>query len=127
MRARTGSVLLMAVLAGIVGLGPAPAEQLVVIRDGRALTVPVSRQRGYSAARAAGLAQALGFAWSGSTMEINGESVNFSIGSPFFTVGDEVHQLPNPAYRVGSDVMVPLSWALDWLPRTHSRRWEIVW
>ncbi len=126
MRARIGSVLLMAVLAGIVGLGPAPAEQLVIVRDGRAHTVPVSRQRGYSAARAAGLAQALGFAWSGSTMEMSGESVRFDPGSPFFLAGDEVHQMPNPAYRIGSDVMVPLSWALDWLPRTHSRRWRYL-
>lgn len=127
MRARFGNSLLTAGLAAVaVGLGPVAAEQLVIVRGGESRAVAVERERGYAAAPAGVLAAALGFGWRGGAIEMDGEPVVFVAGSPFFAVGDEVYQLPNPAYLKGSELRVPLSWALDWLPTQRPRRWRYL-
>jgi N-acetylmuramoyl-L-alanine amidase len=97
---------------------------LTVVRDGATLTVPVAEDHGYAAAPAGALADALGYAWAGGVLVMEGEAIRFIAGSPFFKVGDDVFQLPNPVYRDGSRLMIPASWALDWLPRRRSRRWR---
>jgi N-acetylmuramoyl-L-alanine amidase len=88
--------------------------------------VPLLDQRGYPAAHASRLAGALGLSWTGDAMEMDGTPVVFTAGSAFFAVGDEVYQLPNPAYREGTALMIPVSWALDWLPRARPRRWRYL-
>jgi N-acetylmuramoyl-L-alanine amidase len=122
-----GSLAVTALLLGSAPgwAGPA-ADELVVVRDGRARSVPLENQQGYPAARGALLAEALGYGWGGGVMEVDGEPVRFSEGSPFFSAGPDVFQLPNPAYRDGADLMIPASWALDWLPRARSRRWRYL-
>jgi len=125
---RGGSVrvLLTALLGATLGWAAAPRGDLVVVRGGATLSVPVERQRGYPAARASALAQALGYAWTGGALDLDGERVRFISGSPFFTAGTDVFQLPNPVYRSGSHLMVPVSWALDWLPQRRPRRWRYL-
>jgi N-acetylmuramoyl-L-alanine amidase len=119
-------VLLIAVLAGVVGLVPAPADQLVVVRNGRAYSVPVAWEQGYAAAHGSDLAKALGYVWAGSAMDLDGDLVVFASGSPFFRDGDRVYQLPNSTYGNGPDLMVPVSWALNWLPSARSQRWRYL-
>ncbi len=97
---------------------------LVVVRDGSTRTVPVVTQLGYPAAPAAGLAASLGYTWQGEAMVLDGATVRFAAGSPFFLFGDKIYQLPNPVYRYGSQLMVPVSWALDWLPSALPTRWR---
>lgn len=104
----------------------AATYELIVVRGGTARSVPVERDAGYPAAPAAGLAEALGYAWSGDAFHVEDGPVRFVAGSPFFTAGGDVHQLSNPAYRRGSNLMVPVSWALDWLPRHQPRRWRYM-
>jgi N-acetylmuramoyl-L-alanine amidase len=120
--------MLVALLGAALGLAPALSEELVVVRQGATRSVPLVRQHGFAAARAVALAEALGFRWldESETMEMQGERVRFVPGSPFFAVGNRVHQLPNPAYRDGPHIMVPVSWALDWLPRARSQRWRYL-
>lgn len=101
-----------------------PAGDLVVVRSGTTLTVPVLRHHGYPVAPAAALATALGYAFTGESLQAENEQVRFHSGSPFFAVGGEVFQLANPVYRSGPDLMIPLSWALDWLPRRRPLRWR---
>ena len=121
-RAGVASVITVAWLAAPAAADP--VADLVIVRGGGALTVPVLQQRSYPAAAAAALAQALGYTWTGETLEMDGELVRFLPGSPFFTVGDQVFQLANPAYQNGRDLMIPVSWALDWLPRRRPLRWR---
>ena len=124
-RARETSLVLWALLAAAVGWSALPAaDALIVVRNGTTVSVPTDQRLGFSAAQAGALAAALGYAWTGSAIRLDGETVEFSPGSPFFSVGGEIHQLANPVYRSGSHVMIPLSWALDWLPRARPRRWR---
>jgi len=125
-RGGSASVVLTALLAAALGWAAVPTGDLVVVRGGSTLSVPVEGQRGYPAARALALAQALGYAWTGEVLDVDGERVRFISGSPFFTVGADVFQLPNPAYRSGSHLMVPVSWALEWLPQRRPRRWRYL-
>jgi N-acetylmuramoyl-L-alanine amidase len=111
---------------GILGWGPVPADDFVVVRDGATRAVSIERDHGYSAARATQLAEALGYTWTGAAMQMDGERVRFAPGSPFFSVGDEIFQLANPVYSDGANLMVPVSWALDWLPRERPRRWRYL-
>jgi N-acetylmuramoyl-L-alanine amidase len=124
-RARPASACL-AVLLGVLGLAPSPAGVLEVVKGGSSRSVPLEEGRGYPAAGAAALARALGYAWTDNTIDMGGERVRFSVGSPFFSVGQEVFQLPNPVYREGPRVMIPVSWALDWLPHARSRNWRAL-
>lgn len=103
-----------------------PPNELVVVRNGSSTTVAIESGRGYPAARAAAMSRALGYAWVGDRMHLGTESVRFWAGSPFFALGDEVYQLPNPVYRDGADLLIPVAWALDWLPRARARRWRYL-
>lgn len=118
----------VAVLAmAMLGAAPASAplgRDLVVVRDGSSRTVPVVTQFGYQATPAAGLAASLGYTWQAEAMVVDGATLRFVAGSPFFSFGDKIHQLPNPVYRYGSQLMVPVSWALDWLPGALPSRWR---
>ncbi len=115
---------LIVLLSGIAGR-PAPAgDALVVVRGGASRSVPVEVGRGYPAAPASQLARALGYSVAGERFTVGDEVVRFSVGSPFFSFGGEVYQLANPTYRSDPDLMIPISWALDWLPRVRSRRWR---
>lgn len=110
-----------------MGAGTASADpiaDLVVVRGSATLTVPVHTRYAFPAAPVSALAAALGYTWSGSAMRMDGEVVRFASGSPFFSVGSRVFQLPNSAYRHGAELMVPVSWALDWLPRRRPERWR---
>ena len=60
------------------------------------------------------------------TSRMDGESVRFNSGSPFFVVGEEIFQLPNPTYVSGRHLMIPASWALDWLPAARPRQWSYM-
>ena len=115
----------MTLLALVAVLSAAPlADELVVVRNGSTRSITTERALGYPSIEAAALASALSYAWTGETMHMDGERVRFSPGSPFFSVGDRVYQLPNPVYHSGRHLMVPVSWALDWLPRVRPRRWR---
>ena len=125
MRGRSGSLGLVTLLALVAVLSAAPlADELVVVRNGSTRSITTERALGYPSIEAAALASALSYAWTGETMHMDGERVRFSPGSPFFSVGDRVYQLPNPVYHSGRHLMVPVSWALDWLPRVRPRRWR---
>ncbi len=125
MRGRSGSLGLVTLLALVAVLSAAPlADELVVVRNGSTQSITTERALGYPTIEAAALASALSYAWTGETMHMDGERVRFSPGSPFFSVGDRVYQLPNPVYHSGRHLMVPVSWALDWLPRVRPRRWR---
>ena len=117
-------------LAGIaLGLSPLPgsrASDLVVVRDGTPHTVRLLTERGYPAASIAGLADALGYAGDASSLDLEGLMVRFTEGSPFFAFGGSVHQLVNPAYRGRAGLMIPISWVLDWLPRSQPQRWRYM-
>jgi len=102
---------------------PAP-DVLVVVKAGSARSVPVVVEQGYPAASAAALAEALGYSWTGGAIYMDGERARFAPGSPFFSLGKEVFQLPNAVYRDGANWMIPMTWALDWLPRVRSRQWR---
>jgi N-acetylmuramoyl-L-alanine amidase len=122
--ASIAKVALILVLSGVAGR-PAPAgNALVVVRGGAARSVPLDLGRGYPAAPASQLAQALGYSVAGDRLMLGEDVVRFSAGSPFFSFGREVYQLANPAYRGDSDLMIPINWALDWLPRVRARRWR---
>ncbi len=122
-RERIASVGLLAVLVGALGWALPVAETLTVVRDGSSHAVPLERSRGYPAARAGTLAGALGYRHAGRTIQVDGETARFTSGSPFFTLGERVYQMPNPVYSSGSHLMVPVSWALEWLPAARPRRW----
>jgi N-acetylmuramoyl-L-alanine amidase len=100
------------------------AEPLVVVRNGATFTVPVERSRSYPAADVVAMAQAMGYQADYESIRMDGESVRFTADSPFFLIGGDIFQLPNPTYRHGSQLMVPVSWATDWLPTHRSRRWR---
>jgi N-acetylmuramoyl-L-alanine amidase len=116
----------VALLAGTLGWGTPVLERLVVVRDGSSFSVPVEEERGYPAARADSLADALGYAHAGSVIRMDGESVRFTAGSPFFVVGEQIYQLPNPTYASGPQLMIPASWALEWLPSVRPRQWTYM-
>jgi len=124
--ARIASRALLVLLMAALGMAPRSAGVLVVVKNGSARSVPVEERRGYPAARATALAEALGYAWAGGVMQMDGERAHFTSGSPFFTLGGETFQLPNPVYREGADVMIPVSWALEWLPSVRSRQWRYL-
>ncbi len=126
MRGRIASVVLTGLLAGLLGWVLPAAENLVVVRNNSTFSVPIERERGYAAARAASLAEALGYTQVANSIRMDGEAAQFIPGSPFFGVGDEVYQLPNPVYRDGSHLMIPVSWALEWLPGVRSRQWRYM-
>ena len=113
MRARDISWLLAALLPFCLAWGISSFDDLVVVRDGASHSVGLDRPRSYAATPLADLALALGYQKAGAALRMDGETVRFSPGTPFFTVGEEVYQLPNPVYRSGSDLMVPLSWSLE--------------
>jgi N-acetylmuramoyl-L-alanine amidase len=125
-RGRIVSAALAALLAATLGWAAPLLENLVVVRDGSSFSVPVEEDRGYPAARADTLADALGYAHAGNVIRMGGESVRFTAGSPFFVIGDEVYQLANPAYASGPHLMIPASWALEWLPAARPRQWSYM-
>ncbi len=120
----SGSIALTLV-AALSSAEPA-ADVLVVVKDGSARSIPLETDRGYAAAPAAVLAEALGYSWFDGAMLLEGERALFAPGSPFFSVGELVFQLPNPVYREGRRVMIPVNWALEWLPRARARRWRYL-
>lgn len=126
MRGRIASAALVALLAGTLGWGTPVLERLVVVRDGSSFSVPVEEERGYPAARADSLADALGYVHAGSVIRMDGEAVRFTAGSPYFVVGEEIYQLPNPTYASGTHLMIPASWALEWLPSMRPRQWTYM-
>jgi N-acetylmuramoyl-L-alanine amidase len=115
-----------ALLAATLGWAAPLLESFVVVRDGSSFSVPVEEERGYPAARSGALADALGYAHAGDLIRMDGESVRFAAGSPFFRVGEEIYQLPNPAYASGPYLMIPASWALEWLPSARPRLWSYM-
>ncbi len=125
--ARVGGVSLgLLTLLGGSGWARPTAESLIIVRDGTTHSVPVQRHRGYPAAPAIALAEALGYGWSDGAMQMDKSPVRFVDASPFFTVGADVYQLANPAYRWRGGLMIPVSWALEWLPRAEARRWRYL-
>lgn len=127
MQRRSASAALAALIAAGFAWGEgAPPTELLVVRNGTTLSVPVSRSRGYPAVPASALAYALGYGWVRGTIQMQIGPVHFFDDSPFFAVGDVVYQLPNSVYRGGLHLMIPLSWAVDWLPRTRPLRWRVV-
>ncbi len=119
------SLGLLTLLGGSGSAGPT-AESLIIVRGGKTHSVPVQRHRGYPAAPAAELAEALGYRFADGAMESADGRIRFADGSPFFTVGADIFQLANPAYRWRGGLMVPVSWALDWLPRAQARSWRYL-
>lgn len=126
-RGSAGSIVLAAGLSLLIGprlgLGD-PGTELVVVRDGAPHSVPVTRGRGYPVVAGPDLAEALGYTWLHGDMMFEGARVRFQEDSPFFVVDSAVHQLPNAVYRVHNTLMIPTSWALDWLPRSRPERWD---
>ncbi len=102
------------------------AESLIIVRAGTTHSVPVQRHRGYPAAPAVLLAEALGYRWVEGAIQMEGERIHFTEESPFFIVGIDVFQLANPVYRWRGGLMIPVSWALDWLPRAQVRSWRYL-
>ena len=117
--------LVLTFVAALGGAEP-PADVLVVVKDGSTTSIPLEVNRGYPVAPAAELAEALGYSWFDEAMLLDGERAHFAPGSPFFSVGELVFQLPNPVYRDDRRVMIPVSWALEWLPRARARRWRYL-
>lgn len=126
MRGRTASAALALLAVATLGWGAPGLERLVVVRDGSSFAVPLEEERGYPAASVGALADALGYAHAGNLIRMDGESVHFTSGSPFFVVGREIYQLANPAYADGPHLMVPASWALEWLPSARPRQWSYM-
>ncbi|NIN70998.1 MAG: hypothetical protein GTO46_03480 [Gemmatimonadetes bacterium] len=126
MRGRIVSAALAALLAATLGWAAPLLENLIVVRDGSSFAVPVEEERGYPAARVGALADALGYAHAGYLIRMDGESVRFTAGSPFFSVGEQVYQLANPTYASGPHLMIPASWALEWLPAARPRQWSYM-
>jgi N-acetylmuramoyl-L-alanine amidase len=125
-RGRIASAALAALLAVPLGWAAPPAERLIIVRSGSSFSVPVEEERGYPAARASSLAEALGYAHAGRVIRLDGESVRFMPGSPFFAVGERVYQLANPVYASGPHLMIPVNWALEWLPSVRPRQWSYM-
>ncbi len=123
-RRRSASVGLAVLALGVAAWASPTAEPLIVVRNGTTFTVTIEQSRSYPAAGVNTLAQALGYQADHESIRMDGESVRFVANSPFFSVGDDVFQMPNPAYRHGSHLMIPVSWATDWLPNHRSRRWR---
>lgn len=119
----SASAALLALLAG-TGWPRPTAESLIIVRGGATRSVPVERHRGYPAAPAVALSEALGYRWTDGAMQMEGERIRFAEGSPFFALGSDVFQMPNPTYRWRAQLMIPVSWALDWLPRAQALRWR---
>ncbi|UCC73752.1 MAG: N-acetylmuramoyl-L-alanine amidase [Gemmatimonadota bacterium] len=126
MRGSSASTPLVALAVGLLGWAVPAAEHIIVVRDGSSFSVPVEQVRGFPAARADSLAGALGYTCVGHSILMDGESVRFTPGSPFFTDGDNIYQLPNPVYVSGPRLMIPLSWALEWLAEARPRRWSYM-
>jgi N-acetylmuramoyl-L-alanine amidase len=117
-------VALIVLLSGVAGRLAPLGNALLVVRGGATRSVPLDIGRGYPAAPASQLARALGYSVAGERLTLGDDEVRFCAGSPFFSFGREVYQLANPVYGSDSDLMIPISWALDWLPRVRSRRWR---
>jgi N-acetylmuramoyl-L-alanine amidase len=113
-------------VAAALGWAEPTADVLVVVKDGSTQSIPLEADRGFPVAPATVLAEALGYSWFDAAMLLDGDRALFAPGSPFFSVGDLVFQLPNPVYRDGQRVMIPVSWALEWLPRARARRWRYL-
>ncbi|MGD2152711.1 MAG: N-acetylmuramoyl-L-alanine amidase [Gemmatimonadales bacterium] len=126
MHGRIASAAPAGLLAVLLGWTLPAAEHLVVVRDGSSFSVRLEDERGYPAARAGSLAEALGYAYAGHVVRMDGESVRFTPGSPFFVVGERIYQLANPVYASGSQLMIPVSWALEWLPSARPRQWSYM-
>ncbi|MGD8700427.1 MAG: N-acetylmuramoyl-L-alanine amidase, partial [Gemmatimonadales bacterium] len=124
MPASIAKVALIVALTGVANRPAPTGNALVVVRGGATRSVPLDVGHGYPAASASQLARALGYSVDGDRLVMGDDVASFSAGSPFFSFGQDVHQLANPAYRGDSGLMIPISWALDWLPQVRSRRWR---
>lgn len=111
-----------ACLAASWAAGPAPP--LVIVREGSERVLPAEASQGYPAVGLGALAGALGYAWSGDAIELEGERVQFSAHSPYFHAGGRVHQLAFAPYRTEGALMVPVQWASEWLPAAMPARWR---
>ncbi|UCF19731.1 MAG: N-acetylmuramoyl-L-alanine amidase [Gemmatimonadota bacterium] len=126
MRARDTRTLLLGLLPCCLAWAASAADHLVVVRDGSTHAVEIDQRHSYAATSLTELAEALGYERVGAGLRMDGELVRFATGTAFFTAAGEVYQLTNPVYSSGSELMVPLSWSLDWLPTRRSRSWRYM-
>jgi N-acetylmuramoyl-L-alanine amidase len=122
---RGGSVAAFAFAALAPWAADAPAPELVVVREGAERALAVESARGFAAVALADLGAALGYPGGPTHVEVEGERVEFTVGSPFFRVGDRVYHLGFAPYRgAGGALRVPLRWAVEWLPAAAPGRWR---
>lgn len=124
MPASIAKVVLVVLLSGVGGRPAPTGSALVIVRGGTERTIALDVRHGHPAVSVSQLARALGYPLSGDRLKLGDDVVRFFPGSPFFAVGADVYQMANSTYRGDSDLMIPIGWALEWLPRARSGRWR---
>jgi N-acetylmuramoyl-L-alanine amidase len=120
------AMLLAAVLwAGAATMVAAQAPPIRVEGAGDPVTVEAAFHRGYAAYPAwtlRGLGASVEPTTRGIRVVLDGDTLDFHVGSPFFTTGGRVWQLFEPPYREGGIFYLPHQFFADWLPRAYPQR-----
>lgn len=117
-------VVLVLLLSGVGGRAAPTGNALIIVRGGTERSIALDVRHGHPAVSVSQLARALGYGLTGDRLKLGDDVVRFFPGSPFFAVGNDIYQMANSTYRSESDLMIPIGWALDWLPRARSGRWR---
>ena len=113
-------VLLLLLLLASPAVLRAQGVPLVLDAGTRVKTVEVERSRGnavFNLETLAPLGASVTKDARGATLKIFGATITFEYTSPFFVVGDEVHQLATPVRRGPRGTLVSTQFFTEWLPR----------
>ena len=126
MRIAFVALLLAALAAPRAGFAQAP---LVIGSGSAATSTAAALHRGYAAFPATAL-RALGMdvtsAPEGARVIAWRDTIVLHTLSPFFTTGDELHQLAHPAYAEGGVVYLPRQFFSEWLPARYPDSLAVV-
>jgi N-acetylmuramoyl-L-alanine amidase len=87
----------------------------------RHAAMPLDGAAAYPAAALAALGATLMPDRTGARLLIDGDTIHFTAGSPFFRVRDAVHHLAHPARIDGGRLMLPEQFFIEWLPAAYPR------
>jgi N-acetylmuramoyl-L-alanine amidase len=120
------AILLGAVLwASAATVLAAQAAPIRVEGTGDPVTVDAAFHRGYAAYPAwtlRSLGARVDATTQGVRVVLDADTLEFHVGSPFFTARGRVWQLFEPPYREGGIFYLPHQLFADWLPRTYPQR-----